>query len=483
MRTRLSAVRGLVAIVLCLLLVEVEASGNGAFASTLRADSNQAATTTSVLSTPQASQASTTTSTTSPSTTTSTANTLPAVTVPATTLPSSTTTTASTTSTTVETTTTTLDPQTLANLIQGLDSAVAEAQAVNQYIAAKALAAQIPSGQPLPGGTDPVLVQAAQAQLQANADQQAANQRFAEAERGIGQVATDLYVDGNAVAGASSPLADTADRSAFLTGVLDAEETKAKQAKQQLVQASAAIAQSRARADQLVATRTAELQALAVQAAAAAQRATPTTTATVPQQGGTGSPGAAALAGVTPATIPSLLAEESPSVLGPSLLTADEIAGWYQAQARQPNLTVPLSQLASDFETVGSEAGVRGDIAFAQSIVETDYFDFPSWGQVTVSANNFAGIGACDSCAHGYTFHDALTGVEAQMQLLHAYATTSQPFPGPLPGPFYVAGCCQTWMALSGVWATNVAYGIEILTVYRSMVLWALAQRRAAAKL
>ena len=486
MKTRFWAGRGLPALVLCSVLVVVASSPGAAFASPLRSDSSPTSTTTPAPSAPGDGQSTTTTNTTSPSTTTTTTSTVPAVILPPATIGATTSTTGSTTSTTAGPTPTTLDPQALATLILGLDTDVAEAQAVDQYLAAQKVAAQIPSGQPLPSGTDPVLVQAAQAQLQADSDQQAANQRYAEAQRGIGQVAVDLYVDGNAASGTNSPLADTAERSAFLTGVLQAEEVKAKGAKQALAQADAAIAQSRAQADQLIQTRTSQLQAIALQAAAAAgQTPSPTAAGGTPTAAAAAgqTPSPAGTNGVTPATIPSLLDAESPSVLGPSLLTADEITGWYQSTGHQANLTVPLAQLVADYATVGAAAGVRSDLAFAQSMVETDYFDFPSWGQVTVRANNFAGIGACDSCASGYTFPNAVTGVQAQMQLLHAYATTSQPFAGPLPGPFSVAGCCQTWMALSGVWATNLSYGIEILTVYRTMVQWALAGRRAAAKL
>src|SRR5579862_6908408 len=146
MRTRLSAVRGLLAIVLCSLLAQVPvqapASANGALASPLRADNNPAITTTSVPSAPAGGQTTTITSTTAPSTTTTTTTppvvTVPAVTVPDTTVPiapATTTTSGSTTSTTMGTPPTTVDPQALANLIQSLDGAVAEAQAVNQYLA------------------------------------------------------------------------------------------------------------------------------------------------------------------------------------------------------------------------------------------------------------------------------------------------------------------------------------------------------------
>ena len=66
----------------------------------------------------------------------------------------------------------------------------------------------------------------------------------------------------------------------------------------------------------------------------------------------------------------------------------------------------------------GLAEGVRGDIAFAQAMVETGAFTSP-----LTRHNNFAGIGTCDSCATGYDFESPQLGVRAQMQLLHASQT------------------------------------------------------------
>ena len=44
--------------------------------------------------------------------------------------------------------------------------------------------------------------------------------------------------------------------------------------------------------------------------------------------------------------------------------------------------------------------------------------------------NNFAGIGWCDSCPHGFDFPDAETGVRAQMQLLRIYVDPTFPDAG-----------------------------------------------------
>ena len=171
-----------------------------------------------------------------------------------------------------------------------------------------------------------------------------------------------------------------------------------------------------------------------------------------------------------------------PTIIGPPALTADELAGWFTSRGFTPSLTVAMPVLAGFYLDGAKAEGVRGDIAFAQSIVETGFFTFPTGGQLLGADNNFAGIGACDSCAHGWRFPDARTGVTAQLQLLHAYASRS-PVPTPLIGPVGVAGCCPTWLSLAGVWATAPDYGFSILTVYKQMIDWAIPVRLARAGL
>jgi hypothetical protein len=172
----------------------------------------------------------------------------------------------------------------------------------------------------------------------------------------------------------------------------------------------------------------------------------------------------------------------SPTVLGPSVLSASELAAWFTSTHRKATVTVPIPQLAADYALAGQQTGVRADLAFAQSVVETGFFSFPAGGQLTPRDNNFAGIGACDSCAHGWKFPNALTGVTAQMQLLDAYASPLQ-VPTNLVGNVGIGGCCPTWMALAGTWASSLVYGISIMTVYHQMLNWAITQRLVAAGL
>ena len=72
----------------------------------------------------------------------------------------------------------------------------------------------------------------------------------------------------------------------------------------------------------------------------------------------------------------------------------------------------------------GAAEGVRGDVAWAQSLKETGFFRYG--GIVLPEQNNYAGIGALNGNAQGQaaSFPDPRTGVRAQIQHLKAYACT-----------------------------------------------------------
>ncbi len=166
----------------------------------------------------------------------------------------------------------------------------------------------------------------------------------------------------------------------------------------------------------------------------------------------------------------------SPAILGQSVLSAAEMARWFATTGWKAHITVPMTQLTEDYIDAGEQTGVTADLAFAQSIIETGYFTFPSDGQLTKADNNFAGIGACDTCAQGWRFPNAAKGVRAQLELLDAYASPT-PVATPLLGSIGVGGCCPTWLSLAGTWASSTDYGISILSVYQQMLNWLIPQR------
>jgi hypothetical protein len=174
-------------------------------------------------------------------------------------------------------------------------------------------------------------------------------------------------------------------------------------------------------------------------------------------------------------------------ILGPNRLTAQQLADFITRNGYTPHITVPILELAQDYIDEGAKVGVRGDVAFAQSILETGGFNFAG-SMVEWTDNNFAGIGACDSCHRGFIFPDARTGVRAQMQLLRVYVdptVTADSLPDPLllPGTLKLGfrGKVQSWWDLTGTWATATDYGIRVYDLYMRIVSESQAAAAAAA--
>lgn len=162
-------------------------------------------------------------------------------------------------------------------------------------------------------------------------------------------------------------------------------------------------------------------------------------------------------------------------LIGPTRLTAEDLASWFRSSPYSPRVDTPIEDFARWFIAEGETEGIRGDVAFAQAVLETGGFA----NNDTVLANNYSGIGHCDSCAAGWRFPSPQMGVRAQIQLLKSYAIAGPEYVHPLVdgrlrGP---SGCCQTWGELTTVWATDTGYGLKVMVIYSSMVDHALDRR------
>jgi len=130
-------------------------------------------------------------------------------------------------------------------------------------------------------------------------------------------------------------------------------------------------------------------------------------------------------------------------------------------------------KLGQYYLTLGAYYGIRGDVAFAQAMHETDYLRFT--GVVQPEQNNFAGIGATGPDNPGASFDTPRDGVLAHLQHLYAYAT-DEPLPKeyPLIDPRFDLvdrGSAPTWVDLNGKWAVpGDNYGQSILGLYEKMV-------------
>ncbi len=164
------------------------------------------------------------------------------------------------------------------------------------------------------------------------------------------------------------------------------------------------------------------------------------------------------------------------SILGRSALSPTQLTAWFNATGYADLTSTPVSQLATWYVEDGTKEGVRGDIAFAQAVLETGGFDSSD----AVTLNNYAGMGHCDTCAQGWALPSPEDGVLGQLQLLRIFAAGSAADGPGLPAPVLPAltpanearqGCCQTWESLTGVWATDPAYASSILLLYQEILV------------
>lgn len=171
------------------------------------------------------------------------------------------------------------------------------------------------------------------------------------------------------------------------------------------------------------------------------------------------------------------------AIRGPALVTPAQMVAWFSGRTPQPSgtfaATVPVQSLAQYYVEEGAAEGIRGDVAFIQSILETGWFRFG--GRVPGSYNNFAGIGATDSGGAPAVFPDARTGVRAQIQHLRAYSDptaatcTVPPLHNPCVDPrFHLVtpkGRATTWNQMgNGNWASSTTYAPRILQLYAEML-------------
>ena len=107
------------------------------------------------------------------------------------------------------------------------------------------------------------------------------------------------------------------------------------------------------------------------------------------------------------------------AIMGEAQATAEQMTAFCLSKNAEPRLpSCTVAELAALFLEEGKAEGVRGDVAFAQSILETGYFKFG--GIVLPEQNNFAGIGALNgnSAGQAASFPDPRSGVRAQVQHL-----------------------------------------------------------------
>lgn len=163
-------------------------------------------------------------------------------------------------------------------------------------------------------------------------------------------------------------------------------------------------------------------------------------------------------------------------IMGTAIATKEQM----QAYIRSANPSVPQAVLDMIplYLSEGKAEGVRGDIAFAQSCLETGNFGF-SGSAVTLGQNNFCGMGVTSNGMKGNSFDTPQLGIRAQVQHLKAYAS-SEALQNPCIDPRfkYVTRGSAPYVEWLGIqenpqgkgWAAGAGYGAKILAILKKIM-------------
>lgn len=163
-------------------------------------------------------------------------------------------------------------------------------------------------------------------------------------------------------------------------------------------------------------------------------------------------------------------------IMGKSKTTADQL----QTYIKRANPDVPDSviKMVPLYISEGEIEGVRGDIAFAQSCLETGNFTFKG-SAVTLDQNNFAGMGVTENGMKGNSWKTSLLGIRAQIQHLKAYACNQRLNQTCVDPRFtYVVRGCAEFVEYLGIqenphhygWAAGKNYGQEIIRILNAIM-------------
>ena len=191
---------------------------------------------------------------------------------------------------------------------------------------------------------------------------------------------------------------------------------------------------------------------------------------------------------------------DSLTIQGEHIATAEQLNAYLEQ--KEPDIRAMMERnypdigftpfpegIAELYISIGEKYNIRGDLAFAQALKETGYFQF--YGSVKAFQNNFCGLGASGventgeealngvdptrvysiPSLHGLTYLTVADGVEAHIQHLYAY-TSEEELPDGCelldPRFHYVKrGVAKTWLDLDGRWAIpGVGYGESIIRDY-----------------
>lgn len=163
-------------------------------------------------------------------------------------------------------------------------------------------------------------------------------------------------------------------------------------------------------------------------------------------------------------------------VLGQPVASADRMYQFVKARHPETTLTYTIAQL---FHDIGAKYGIRGDIAFCQSIIETGWFCYTGGTAMRAYHYNYGGMGCTYKGQLGEVYSNETEGVNAMLQHDWSYATTAA-----LPSGWTLVdrrfnhgyrGKAPNWESFGGgIWASASNYGSEIMSMYNEMMAFSM---------
>ncbi len=163
------------------------------------------------------------------------------------------------------------------------------------------------------------------------------------------------------------------------------------------------------------------------------------------------------------------------AIMGKAVATAEQMQSYLKK--KNPSVAQSVLEMIPLYLSEGEAEGVRGDIAFAQSCLETGNFTF-SGSAVTLSQNNFCGLGVTQKGKAGLSFDTPQLGIRVQVQHLKAYASTDALVNERIDPRFrYVTKGCAPYVEWLGQeenpqgkgWAMGEKYGEKILSILQAV--------------
>ena len=172
-------------------------------------------------------------------------------------------------------------------------------------------------------------------------------------------------------------------------------------------------------------------------------------------------------------------------IMGTSNVTVNQMVKYYQAnnsvydqfskysaqnnslsRGGAPNIT----QFCTIFLEEAKAEGVKAEVAFAQTMHETNFLKFT--GDVQPWQYNYAGLGATGDGKPGERFTSVRIGIRAQIQHLKAYASTAPLNKDRVDNRFnYVKrGSSSMIEGLAGSWAADSNYGVHLVAKLNALM-------------